>query len=186
MNPNEVLRIYADWLSGDLLDYAGAPQGFEVHRANVPKDVGDAVPRAVTVFDESRNLELAGGDVPEAVAVGPLLLVTLSQGFQLDGEIGTDFREADNVNVAIAFASQDIETAEGITEAGLAVRTVARSLTELHHNNNVDLRRRNGIVILSCNSMNLLTVRNDPTDANKNILGAVVLDLLVRDENPSF
>ena len=72
--------MVADWLAGTTLDQAGADQSVGTHLGALTYDGSDGAPATPDVVDETRDANVARGDLPATV---PALAVTL-EDWQVD------------------------------------------------------------------------------------------------------
>jgi hypothetical protein len=140
----EVNRQIRDWLNGTATDYAAAAQGIAVKLALLTsgsyKDVGDTLPTAPAVYDETRNAPVARNDVPAEPSVSVSVISSSVQAMYMTQppRIGT-------ATVLIRYAAQNSDTDAGVTDAFYILRAILMSLTELWKPVNQAKQTRNGV-----------------------------------------
>lgn len=120
----DLIRWTADCLSN-------GSTGVNAVRANVPRDVGDPAPAAVTVFDQTRDAWVALGIIlREKTGAGNLLLV------QLHGDVELPLRTDELVNgwpkveLAIRFVARNTTRDDLLRDALQTLRIVQRVLAD--------------------------------------------------------
>lgn len=115
------VRQVADWL-GD------ATTGVNALLATVPKDVADAVPANVTIYDETREPWVARGTVPRTkTGTGPLLLVRGPDAVELPVFSGYTPCEVQVLYVRRAPAAT-VESDDAVRDVYQTMRAIARSI----------------------------------------------------------
>lgn len=146
----EPLRIVADWIANPV-------HGTNAELRLLPRDVADvALVPFVTVYDASRHAWVSRAEIT-AETPGmklPALAVLAQDDVTMDGEIGSVFRDG-RVNLAIAYLTDEPESAEAMGNALYTLRATARSLAGLLANGAEASRERNQIVLRACSTMRL-------------------------------
>jgi len=116
----EIIRIVSDWI-------ADGTYGVNAMMAGLPVDTGVTRP-TVTIYDSTRNDEVARGDVPSALGVG--MLVT-SGGTPVTQKGNRNVPRDYAVDVLIRMVTTKTATAAAINDASLMVRALQRSIERL-------------------------------------------------------
>jgi len=184
----EATRILADWLGGQLNDYAGAPQGVNVQlawlRDNGLLDAGDPMPELVkAVVDVTRDNWAARGEV-DPNGQFPCLVVGPDGPGDWEAQTRTRVkRDAEHVPFAVRYVTKNLNTAKGEADCWYTLRGVVRSLEELlRYENEGGPRTRNQTVILSGTALRVGPAYMQLGDAA--VTGGVVLELKLRDGKP--
>ena len=175
----ETVRIVSDWLGGST--YGLAPM-----LAAVTLDGSDTRPTVPAIYDETRNGPAARRKIP---AKPSLVIRQTGEGAQLNGEpfpvAGP--RDAD-VHLGVWYADSESASEIGNQGAHYVLRAAAQSLRLLTSSTGaagaaaVTARNRNGIQLLLCKSLSLVTAYEPLEDGI--LLGAVLATYHVRDTNP--
>lgn len=168
----EVIRMVADALADNTI-------GVNAQLVTLTVDAGDTIPTSITtIADETRNGHVAVGRYPTTL---PCLTVTLNGQVNLDGEVISDYRDAE-VSIMIRYVSQDVDTPQGNSNAYYTLRAVVRALREFNRNTNESLRSRNGIHVLECKSLTHVQLFENIDDAY--VTGGIEVTFHVRDTTP--
>lgn len=145
---NEVLRIPADWLKNET----SPGNGVNALLGDVPRDAGDPVPPAVTVYDASRHGWAARRMLPRegADVQFPLLVLMLANDLELDGEVQTTYRDG-RASVLIGYVHEEVDTQTALAACGYTLRAAQRSLARLHAN--TPALQRNLIALKVCSGI---------------------------------
>jgi len=147
----EPVRILADWLED-------ATHGVNAKLATVPRDVGDAQPPAVTVYDETRDDRIARGRVADPEDTLPAVYVTLRNAALLpESQVMDDgFFNAD---LLIRYVTRQSDASRAKQEAFYTLRAAAWSVRRLHRLDGSHASRTRNSVVLT----RVLTVSYEPT-----------------------
>lgn len=187
----ELTRMVADWLLHP--DF-----GVNRYLDTVPRDAGDPGPplvaawadpdqpqvSPVAVFDDTRHRWVVRREDPPAM---PCLLVGVTAPIELTGEPYPDgqFRMTTaDVELAIAYMTQQEDEVVAIRDGEYTLRAVARSLRELLRNDQDAARLRNSVRLIAAP-----TLRYVPLVAvvgAGRVSGAVVLSVHAEDGAPSW
>lgn len=169
----EPVRLIADFLDASG-QFAGSGYGVNTYLASVPRDNGDAQPSNVTVADETRNSDVARGDLPTTL---PAVIVTTREIDPLDGQVATYSRDG-VVEVVIRYAASRADTKAALRDASYTLRAVLRSLRQF----NATTRTRNSLDVYSCLSLKVVSMWT-PTESAV-VTGAIVGRWQFRDNVP--
>ena len=161
----EVCRMVADWLAGTTLDQTGADQSVATHLATLTYDGSDVAPDAPAVVDETRDQNVARGDLPATV---PALAVTL-EDWTVDAATMTTNEQRGTAMVLVRWCAATVNSANATRDGLYVMRAVRRSLERLHRaGEETNGRRRNSVVIYADpeQAMRLVkvTARREDTD----------------------
>lgn len=137
----DLIRQHADW-------YADVSAGINVQRANVPVDVGVAVPPAVNVYDSTRYAWVARGSIPrDKTGSGALILVEGVEEFQTwvrseDAQAGG----GSLIGVRARYVARKTQTDVLMMDCYNTLRCVLRVIA-LRFNGTVTSYTRNGTLI---------------------------------------
>lgn len=137
----EPVRIVADWL-------ADATNGVNALLARVPRDAGDPVPPAVTIYDETRHGWVTRATVPRFDGSGialPGLMVLAHQQTELQPEDPTDADRWLRPQLLIRYVDREVASEQGAAAASYTYRAVVGALDRLADNAHAAARTRNGI-----------------------------------------
>lgn len=149
----EVVRMIAD-------RFADAAEGVNAHLAALPRDVGDAIPPNVTVYDETRHGWVARSQAPrtDAGVVFPALTVAIEDPVEFDGDpqysgLANERFEDVDVSVAVRLFVQNVDTEEGTEDAYYTLRAIRGCLKDFMKGEYVAARTRNSVRINQCTGM---------------------------------
>ncbi len=170
----EPIRMVTDWLADE-------DNGVNTHLLTIDVDADDQAPTPVRlVADETRDDWVARKDTP---VTHPALVITMDAPFTMARKVATgQYREADDVVVAIRYIRSDHETAAAIRDTLYTLRAVVSSIEVLMGNDNLPARTRNQVCITDLTSISQLLVFE--AVGNSAVTGAVLLSLEVRDLDP--
>ena len=157
--------MVADWLAGTTLDQAGADQSVGTHLGALTYDGSDGAPATPDVVDETRDANVARGDLPATV---PALAVTL-EDWQVDAATMTTNEQQGTATVLVRYCAATVNSANATRDALYVMRAVRRSLERLHRaGEETNGRRRNSVSIYADpeQAMRLVkvTARREDTD----------------------
>ncbi|MCC7132481.1 MAG: hypothetical protein IT352_07550 [Gemmatimonadales bacterium] len=160
----DLVRIVADWLEDGT-------HGVGAMLANVPRDVGDALPATPTVIEETANPRLGRGRLPETTM--PYLAVTAEAVTAIDAEVVTDdgyFSAA----VRIQYVGKDDDAAGVKRDGGYTLRAVVWSLRRLMRQDaGAAGRQRNSIALVRLGPITVEPWQEDLNDGT--VIGGLVL-----------
>lgn len=140
----EVLRMVADWLSGDTVDHTGASQSVGTHLAAMSFDGSDTAPATPTAADATRDPNVARDDYPLTL---PALAVTL-EDWVIDAATMTTNEQRGTCAVLVRYLAETTASANAVRDGLYVMRAVRRSLERLHRaGEETNGRRRNGVAI---------------------------------------
>lgn len=176
----ETVRILADWLNDST--YGVGPM-----LTALTLDGSDARPSAPTLFDETRNGPASRRKIP---ATKPCLIVRQAgEGAQINGEpFPVQGPRDGDVHLGVWYADVESASEKGNQGAHYVLRAAAQSLRLLTSSIGAagtaanTARLRNGIRILQCKSLSLVTAYEPLEDGI--LLGAVLATYHVRDTQP--
>lgn len=175
--------MLTDWLSGELVDADGMPQGVNTKIDLLPIDANDEKPPDVTFFgDKTRSKEVALRQDPPSV---PAVYVMEDAPFVVQGEPTSSAAravDAENLAIAIRYVLRQWETVEAFTNTYYTLRAIVMSVREFGLNSNDARRVRGDVCVLRVNNVTQLLVNEQVGDHA--VTGAVTLDLFVRDTKP--
>lgn len=171
----EPIRMIADWLNGDLLDYQGNPQGVNAKLVLTPRDAGDPLPADVTVVDSTRSNAAA----LEKTKAGYMQVSIYRDSSH--GDIKTIYRDGE-IPVAIGLALNDPETAEAQRDESYIMRALMYSLAEFERNENDVVRRRNRVNLHAIRDIAITPAEGKIGD--RDVLTALRCTVKVRDTKP--
>lgn len=133
----EGIRITADALADDVI-------GVNARIDKLKQDDGDPKPPDVLkVWDTTRHPQAVTGQVgPE-----PCLIVSQERPVVVDGERGTIYRDADDLAIAIRYATGKADVAVAMRDGLYTLRAILESIEELAKNENVAKRTRNSVCL---------------------------------------
>lgn len=184
----EASRVFADWLAGNLKDFANADQGINTQlaylRDNGMLDGGDSMPELVrTVIDITRDNYAARGEVNPT---GQFPIVVVGPDGPGDWEAQTRTRakrDAEHVPFAFRYVTADLKTAKGEADCWYTLRAMVRSLEELmRYENESPPRTRNKCVIMSCTAMRVGPAYQQFGEVA--CTGGIVAEFKLRDGSP--
>lgn len=120
--------MVADWLDGTKLDASGASQSVGVHLAAMTYDGSDTAPATPDVVDETRDSNVARGDIPATV---PALAVTL-EDWTVDAATMSTSEQRGRCRVLVRYLAATVNGANAARDALYVMRAVRRSLERLH------------------------------------------------------
>lgn len=173
----EVIRMVAAAL-------ADATHGVSAAIPGVPRDVGDAEPPAVTVYDATRH----GWVTREEIILRglnaslPALAVGLYRPAPIT-EIQTVFRDG-TFDVLVQYLTTNDDAAAASAAGLYTMRAALRTLAWFHHPDQAAMRTRNGVTIRYCSGTShvpLSAVRGDVL-----VTAALGLTYAVRDTAPTL
>lgn len=152
----EVCRLVADWLSGAEVDADGSDQSVATHLAAMTFDGTDTAPATPSVVDETRDSNVARGDVPATL---PALAVTL-EDWTVDAATMSTAEQRGTCRVLVRYLAETVNSGNATRDAFYVLRAVRRSLERLHRAAEaVNGRRRNGIAVLASAGQPMTMVR---------------------------
>lgn len=158
--------------------------GVNARLAAVPLDSGDtALPAVALIAEETSNPFAARGQLPEADASFPCLLVGLGDGgADYDPHQKVGVRDG-TLNVLIRYAARQTESAVGAQQGYDTLRAAQACLTAwINLDPNVALRTSNGITVWFCERSQIVPLW-EPID-DKVITGGLQLAYHMRDTVP--
>lgn len=177
---NEPLRMVADWLGGRLTDYQDQDQGLNAQLQAIPLDPGDQRPPEIrAVYDITRDNRVIKGDEFTDL---PAVVVMYEAGAESEGHVITGYREIHTWPIAFRVLTAKQDTALAVQEANYLLRALVRSLTQFHRNENVERRRRGGLVI--DNVTRFVFGQTWATVGNAAVVAGAVAWYHLRDETP--
>lgn len=130
------------------------------------------------IVDETSNDQVAVGRYPE---VSPCLVVTLDGSVQLDGEVVSNYRDAE-VTLLIRYVSRDSEHAKGRSDSYYTLKAIQKVVRQWMSNENSSDRIRNNVQIIEC--LNIEHVQMFELIDDIIVTGGIHLTLKVRDIDP--
>lgn len=158
--------------------------GVNARLAAVPLDTGDvALPTVALITEETSDPFAARGQLPEADASFPCLLVGLGDGgAEFDPHQKTGVRDG-TLHVLIRYAARQTASATGAQQGYDTLRAAQACLTAwINLDPNVALRAKNGIAIWYCDRNQIVPLWEPVED--KVITGGLQLAYRVRDTAP--
>lgn len=159
-----------------LTDFLKDPTyGINAELSALTLEDGDPAPPSIAaVLDPTRNLI-------EGALDWPILTVTQDGGAEADGEVSTVKRDA-TVSLVIRYVTADPDPERTVTDTLLTLRALSRALRTYLDNTHIADRTRNGVCVLTCRRMAYGPVEEEAQGGVTT--GAMLLDFLVRDEQP--
>ena len=168
----ETIRLVANAL-------ATGSYGVNTQLSSLTLDVGDTVPPSlVTVVDETRNDEVAVGRYPETY---PCLVVTLDGSVELQGEVTSNYRDAE-VTVMVRYVQSNIETAQARTDCYYTLRAVQKCLKTFFSNLQAADRSKNNVQVIECLSFEHVPMFENINDTM--VTSGIRIKMFVRDITP--
>lgn len=118
----DAVRIVADWLND-------ATYGVNAALASVPADGDVADAASVTVYDETRDPEIARQQIPDLLPA--LIVSTTATPTDMDRPAVRPYPSDASVEIGIRYATQRAATDRATTDADQVRRAVMRSLRQL-------------------------------------------------------
>ncbi len=154
--------------------------GVNAQLDTLERETGDPSPaRIKAVLSSLRSDDVARG---EAGPHWPVLVLTVEEPAEAEGEVATVYRDARRFPVTVRYVSREPDTAQGVRDGLYTMRAILRTLAKWSQDDpDGATRKRRGIVVVSTNSVLFGEAREDPAADGAAVTAKLVADLYVRD-----